>query len=87
MCWADREEFAAALEGKAPPPANQRSTFDDLMDLSCGFIFSCCSYLKKVTPAYNLQLFVYAADDLWFYFHSQDLQASIPVFSNIYFAL
>lgn len=29
----DREEFAAALEGKAPPPANQRSAFDDLMDM------------------------------------------------------
>lgn len=31
--FADREEFAAALEGKAPPHTNQRSAFDDLMDL------------------------------------------------------
>ena len=29
----DREEFASALEGKAPPPTNQRSVFDDLMDM------------------------------------------------------
>ena len=29
----DREEFAAALEGKAPPPAHQRSALDDLMDM------------------------------------------------------
>ena len=31
--WTDREEFAAALEGKAPPATNKRSAFDDLMDM------------------------------------------------------
>lgn len=31
--FTDREEFAAALEGKAPRPVGQRSVFDDLMEL------------------------------------------------------
>ena len=30
---ADREEFAAALEGKALPACGQRSDFDDMMDM------------------------------------------------------
>lgn len=27
----DREEFAAALEGHAPPPPTERNAFDELM--------------------------------------------------------
>ena len=33
ICIIDREEFAAALEGKAPPPAHHCSALDDLMDM------------------------------------------------------
>ena len=31
MCSIDREDFAAALEGRAAPPTNQRNAIDELM--------------------------------------------------------
>jgi len=29
----DREEFAAALEGQAPPPPTERTAFDELLKM------------------------------------------------------